>query len=52
MKEKSQNNERSHQAPALKVTVAKIAQLPAVTGINIFSHICKDHVDITKDLAY
>ena len=52
MREKSQNNKRSHQAPALKVTVAKIAQIPAVTGINTVSHICKDHVDITKDLAY
>ena len=52
MREKSQNNKKSYEAPALKVTVAKIAQLPAVTGINTVSHICKAHVVITKDLAY
>ena len=41
MREKSQNNKRSYQALAHKVTVAKIAQLPAVTGMNTVSHIYK-----------
>ena len=43
MWEKSQNNKRFHEALAHKVTVAKIALLPAVKGMQIIETIYFGH---------